>query len=125
MRLSPTRLASDLLIGVIVSMALAQAGAAMEISGTDRTLHARITRVGAHRLDVDGGHVAGDVEGAALSVVEQAAPDQGQGPMAPPGTVVAAPAPPGTFVVLAAVALPAPPSRLDAARPRGRAPPSA
>jgi len=125
MRLSPTRLASDLLIGVIVSMALVQAGAAMEIDGIDRDLHARVTRIGTHRLDTDGGHLAGDVEGAALSVAEQASADQGLGLAAPPGPVAATPAPPGSWVLLLAPAPPALRSRLDAAVRRGRSPPSA
>jgi len=125
MRLSPTSLASDLLIGVIVSMALAQAGAAMEIDGLDRDLHARVTRVGAHRLDADGGHLAGDVEGVALSVAEQASADQGLGLAAPPGSIAATPAPPGQWVLLLTPAPPAFRSRLDAAIRRGRSPPSA
>ncbi|MGD9902974.1 MAG: hypothetical protein AB7U83_05860 [Vicinamibacterales bacterium] len=125
MRLSPTRLASDLLIGIIVSMALAQAGAAMEIDGLGRDLHARVTRVGTHRLDADGSHPAADVEDATHGVVAPLAVHLYSGPAAPPGGAAAGLAPPGAFDLLPVLAPPAPRSRLDAASHRGRAPPSA
>ena len=58
MRPSPSRFASHLSVGVILPMALVLAGAAMEVDGIDRDLHVRVTRVGAQRLDADGGHRA-------------------------------------------------------------------
>jgi hypothetical protein len=124
MRLSPSRFASHLSLGVILSMALVQAGAAIEVDGIDRDLHVRVTRVGAQRLDTDAGHVAGDVEGAALSVAEQAAADQGLVLAALPPAPVAAPAAPVTFLLLPELS-PAPPvtCRLTV-RPRDRAPPA-
>jgi hypothetical protein len=122
MRLSLSRFASHLTLGVILSMALVQAGAAIDVDGIDRDLHVRVTRVGAQRLDADSGHVAGDVEGAALSVAEQAAADQGLAMAAVP-----APArltPPATFVWLAESVPGAPLSHRPVAEPRDRAPPA-
>jgi hypothetical protein len=123
MRLSPSRFASHLSLGVILSMALLQAGAAIDIDGVDRDLHVRVTRVGAQRLDTDNGHVAGDVEGAALSVAEQAAADQGLALAAPP-MPVAAPAAPVTFVLLPELSPALPVTVRPVARPRDRAPPA-
>ncbi len=123
MRLSPSRLASNLSIGIVLSMALVQAGAAMEVDGLNRDLHVRVTRVGAHRLDADGGHIAGDVEGAALTVAEQAASDQSLATLSV--AAFAPPAPPTEFVWLSPLHPTAPASRSTAAPNRGRAPPSA
>jgi hypothetical protein len=123
MRLSPSRFASHLSLGVILSMALVQAGAAIDVDGIDRDLHVRVTRVGAQRLDADCGHVAGDVEGAALSVAEQAAADQGLMLVAPPGPVAAVAAP-VAFVLLPELAPATPVTRRLTTRPRDRAPPA-
>jgi hypothetical protein len=124
MRLSLSRFASHLSLGVILSMALVQAGAAIEVDGIDRDLHVRVTRVGAQRLDADSGHVVGDVEGAALSVAEQAAADQGLALAAPPPAPVAAPAAPLTFVLLPELSPATPATCRRTARPRDRAPPT-
>ena len=124
MRLSLSRFASHLSLGVILSMALVQAGAAIDIDGIDRDLHVRVTRVGAQRLDTDGGHVAGDVEGAALSVAEQAAADQGLALAGALPAPVAAPAAPVTFVLLPELSPALPVSCRLTARPRDRAPPA-
>lgn len=124
MRLSLSRFASHLTLGVILSMALVQAGAAIDVDGIDRDLHVRVTRVGAQRLDADSGHVAGDVEGAALSVAEQAAADQGLAMAAVPAGSVARLTPPSTFVWLAEPVPAAPVATRPAARPRDRAPPA-
>jgi hypothetical protein len=124
MRLSLSRFASHLTLGVILSMALVQAGAAIDVDGIDRDLHVRVTRVGAQRLDADSGHVAGDVEGAALSVAEQAAADQGLAMVAVAAPPLARLTPPTTFVWLAEPVPGAPLSHRPAARPRDRAPPA-
>jgi hypothetical protein len=123
MRLSLSRFASHLTLGVILSMALVQAGAAIDVDGIDRDLHVRVTRVGAQRLDADHGHVAGDVEGAALSVAEQAAADQGLAMAALPARFARL-TPPTSFVWLAEPVPGAPRSYRPAARPRDRAPPA-
>ena len=122
MRLSPSRFASHLSLGVILPMALVLAGAAMEVDGLDRDLHVRVTRGGSQRLDADGGHVAGDVEGAALTVAEQAAADQSLA-----GLSVAAfapPAPPTEFLCLPELTPVAPATAATTAPTRGRAPPT-
>jgi hypothetical protein len=124
MRLSLSRFASHLTLGVILSMALVQAGAAIDVDGIDRDLHVRVTRVGAQRLDADSGHVAGDVEGAALSVAEQAAADQGLAMAAVPGPSLSRLAPPTAFVWLTEPVPGAPLSHRPAAAPRDRAPPA-
>lgn len=124
MRLSLSRFASHLTLGVILSMALVQAGAAIDVDGVDRDLHVRVTRVGAQRLDADHGHVAGDVEGAALSVAEQAAADQGLAMAAVPAGPIARLTAPTTFVWLAEPVPATPFSTRPAARPRDRAPPA-
>jgi hypothetical protein len=124
MRLSLSRFASHLSLGVILSMALVQAGAAIDVDGIDRDLHVRVTRLGAQRLDTDGGHVAGDVEGAALSVAEQAAADQGLALAVPPPASAVAPAAPVTFVLLPHLSPATPLSSRLTARPRDRAPPA-
>jgi hypothetical protein len=121
MRLSLSRFASHLSLGVILSMALVQAGAAIEVDGIDRDLHVRVTRVGAQRLDTDGGLVAGDVEGAALSVAEQAAADQG---LALAATPPAAPAAPVSVVLLPELAPDLFVASLRTTGPRDRAPPT-
>jgi hypothetical protein len=125
MRLSPSRLASNLSIGIVLSMALVQAGAAMEVDGIDRDLHLRVTRVGAQRIDADGEHLVGDVEGFALSVSEQAAADQGLAlVVAAPTARVTAPAPPSEFVTLLLSRPAAPAAGRSTAPSRGRAPPT-
>jgi hypothetical protein len=123
MRLSPSRPASSLTLAVIVSMALVQAGAATEVDGIDRDLHVRVTpRVGAQRLDADGGHAVGDVEGAALTIVEQATPDQGLATL--PDAALAPPAP-TEFLWLSQLVPVAPATAAATAPTRGRAPPAA
>lgn len=122
MRLSPSRYASHLSLGVILPMALVLAGAAMEVDGIDRDLHLRVTRGGAQRLDADSGHVAGDVEGAALTVAEQAAADQS---LATRSTAAVVPPPPTDFLWLPELAPVAPATTPSTALTRGRAPPSA
>ncbi len=124
MRLSLSRFASHLSLGVILAMALVQAGAAIDVDGIDRDLHVRVTRVGAQRPDTESGHVAGDVEGAALSVAEQAVADQGLAMAAVPAQWLARLTPPTTFVWLAEFGPAAPVSHRPAARPRDRAPPA-
>lgn len=124
MRLSPSRLASSLTLGIVVSMALVQAGAAMEVDGIDRDLHVRVTpRVGAQRLDADGGHAVGDVEGAALSIAEQATADQSLATL--PEAAHAPPAPPTDFLWLPSLVPVAPATTASTAPTRGRAPPAA
>ena len=124
MRLSPFRLASSLTLGVILAMALVQAGAAMEVDGIDRDLHVRVTpRMGAQRLDADGGHVVGDVEGAALSIAEQATADQSLATL--PEAALAPPAPPTDFLWLSPLVPVAPATTASTAPTRGRAPPVA
>jgi hypothetical protein len=123
MRPTPSRLASNLTLGVLVSMALVQAGAAMEVDGRDRDLHLRVTRAGVHRPDTDGGHVVGDVEGAALTVAEQATADQGLATR--PEAAYAPPAAPTDFLWLSPLAAVAPATAAATAPARGRAPPAA
>ncbi len=123
MRPSPSRFASHLSVGVILPMALVLAGAAMEVDGIDRDLHVRVTRVGAQRLDADGGHIAGDVEGAALTVAEQATADQSLATRAT--AAIAPPAPPTDFLWLPELFPVAPATTRSTAPARGRAPPTA
>ena len=123
MRLFSSRFASHLSLGVILPMALVLAGATVEVDGIDRDLHARVTRSGAQRLDADGGHVAGDVEGAALTVAEQAAADQSLATLSVAALVP--PAPPTDFLWLPELLPVAPATTRSTAPTRGRAPPSA
>jgi hypothetical protein len=122
MRLLPSRFASHLSLGIILPMALVLAGAAMEVDGIDRDLHARVTRGGVQRLDADGGHIAGDVEGAALTVAEQAAADQSLATLSM--AAFGPPAPPTDFVWLPDFAPVAPATTPSTAPTRGRAPPA-
>ena len=122
MRLLPSRFASHVSLGVILPMALVLAGAAMEVDGIDRDLHLRVTRGGVQRLDADGGHVAGDVEGAALTVAEQAAADQSLATLSM--AAFEPPAPPTDYLWLPDSRPVAPATTPSTAPTRGRAPPA-
>lgn len=132
MRLSPLRLASRLSLGLILSIAFAQAAMALVDERNDRSLVARMTRggvlrAGAQRLDADGTHVAAEADGTVLSVGEQSADGQAylvDDVAAPPAAIVAPP-PPSTSVLLALPGLTAPAIAWRTAATRGRAPPLA
>lgn len=124
MRLSLSRFASALTLGVNLSMALVLTGVAIDIDGVDCGLHVRVTRIGAQRPDTDGSHVAGDLEGAALSVAEQAAADQGLTMAGLPAQRLARLAPPTAFQWLAEPTPAAPVACRCTVGRRDRAPPA-
>jgi hypothetical protein len=122
MRPSPSRFASQLTLGIVVSMALVQAGAAIEVGGIGRDFVARMTRTGGAQRTEHDGHPALDHDGSPLIATGSTGDEQSLATL--PQAAFAPPAPPTDFVWLAAIAPATPTTRLAAPPARGRAPPA-